>query len=85
MLHVYGVKGCGPYEVTKLFLGSRHVPFRFSDVETQPDKQIELRDKLGSLTSGVILEDGDDVRVMQSVSVAKLSAYLKDYIIRHPA
>ena len=83
MLRVYGVEGCGPCEVTKLFLGSRHVPFEFIDVASQPDKRNELREKLGSLTGGVILEDGDDITVMQGVSVAKLSRYLADYQGRH--
>ena len=83
MLRVYGVEGCGPCEVTKLFLGSRHVPFEFIDVATEPDKRNELRGKLGSLTGGVILEDGNDITVMQGVSVAKLSRYLADYQGRH--
>ncbi len=88
MLRVYGVEGCGPCEVTKLFLRSRHVLFEFIDVETETDKRRELEEKLGSLTSGVILEDssedGDDIVVMQGVSVAKLSDYLKKYRTRHP-
>ncbi len=87
MLRVYGVEGCGPCEVTKLFLRSRHVPFEFIDVATQPDKRRELKEKLGSLTGGVILdgsEDGEDIVVMQGVSVAKLSRYLAEYQARHP-
>ena len=89
MLRVYGLEGCGPCEVTKLFLGSRHVPFEFIDVATEPDKRRDLKKKLGSLTSGVILEDSsaddDNIVVMQGVSVAKLSRYLKEYQARHAA
>lgn len=84
MLRVYGLEGCGPCEVTKLFLRSRHVPFEFVDVAQAPDRRRELREKLGSPTSGVILEDGEHVVVMQGVSVAKLGHYLTDYRARHP-
>lgn len=84
MLRVYGVPGCGSCEVTKLFLGSRHVPFEFVDVSNDPDKRRELREKLGSPTSGVILEDGEHLSVMQGVSVARLSGYLEAYRARHP-
>ena len=83
MLCVYGLAGCGPHEVTKLFLGSRHIPYEFIDVGTKPDKRKELEEKLGSLTSGVILEDGNDIYTMQGVSVAKLSRYLVGYQARH--
>ena len=84
MLRVYGTEGCGPCEVTRLFLRSRHIPFEFIDVSAEPDKRKGLEDKLGSLTSGVILEDGNDIRALQGVSVAKLSHYLKEYQTRHP-
>ena len=84
MLRVYGVEGCGPCEVTKRFLNSKQVPFEFVDVASAPDKRRELGEKLGSLTSGVILEDGDRLSVMQGVSVAKLSHYLAEYEARHP-
>ena len=89
MLRVYGLDGCGPCEVTKLFLSSRHIPFEFIDVGNEPDKRRELQEKLGSLTGGVILEDssvdGDNITVMQGVSVAKLSRYLAAYQTHHPA
>ena len=84
MLRVYGVTGCGPCEVTKLFLGSRRVPFEFIDVATAPDQRLELQEKLGSPSSGVILGDGEHLTVMQGVSVAKLSRYLAEYRERHP-
>ena len=83
MLRVYGLAGCGPCEVTKLFLDSRRVPYEFIDVGTEPDKRKELEEKLGSLTSGVILEDGNDIYMVQGVSVAKLSRYLAEYGARH--
>ncbi len=84
MLRVYGVTGCGPCEVTKLFLGSRGVPFEFIDVAAASDKRRELQEKLGSPSSGVILEDGEHVTVMTGVSVAKLGRYLAEYRERHP-
>ena len=64
MLRAYGVTGYGPGEVTKLFLGSRHVPFEFFGVAAVPDKRRELQEKLGSPSSGVISEDGEHVAVM---------------------
>ena len=59
------------------FLRSRRVPFEFIDVARAPDKRRELSE-LGSPTSGVILEDGEDLTVMQGVSVAKLSRWLDE-------
>jgi arsenate reductase-like glutaredoxin family protein len=85
MLRIYGVEGCGPCEVTKMFLRSKQVPFEFVDVARAPDKRRELKEKLGSPTSGVILEDGDRLSVMQGVSVAKLNRYLSEYQARHSA
>lgn len=84
MLKVYGVEGCGPCEVTKLFLRSRNVPYAFINVATAPDKRRELRETLGSATSGVILEDSDTMTVMRTVSIASLSRYLEAYKQRHP-
>jgi len=84
MLRVYGVEGCGPCEVTKMFLRSKQVPFEFVDVASVPGKRRELEEKLGSPTGGVILEDGEQLTVMQGVSVARLSRYLADYEVRHP-
>jgi glutaredoxin-like protein NrdH len=83
MLRVYGVEGCGPCEVAKLFLSARNVPFTFVDVATDPDKRRELSEKLGSPTRGVILDDDGELTVMQGVSVAKLSSYLSAYQARH--
>lgn len=83
MLRVYGVTGCGPCEVTKLFLGSRRVLFEFTNVAAAPDKRRELREKLGSPISGVILEDGEHLTVVPGVSVARLSRYLAEYNARH--
>lgn len=84
MLRVYGVEGCGPCEVTKLFLNAKQIPFEFVDVASAPGKRRELKEKLGSPTSGVILEDGDKLTVMRGVSVAGLSRYLTEYEARHP-
>ena len=84
MLRVYGVTGCGPCEVTELFLGSRRVPFEFVNLATAPGKRRELQEKLGSPSSGVILEDGEHLTVIPGVSVAKLSRCLTEYKARHP-
>ena len=84
MLTVYGTEGCGPCEVTKLFLNSRSIPYTFIDVAGVPDKRRELRERLGSETSGVILEDGDALTIMSAVSIASLNRYLTDYKARHP-
>ena len=73
-----------PREVTKLFLGSRHVPFRFVDVAAAPDKRLKLQKKLGSSSSSVILEKGEHLTVTQGVSVARLSHDLTKYKTRHP-
>ncbi len=84
MLRVYGVEGYGPCEVTKLFLSSRQAPFEFINVARALDKRKALQEKLGSPTSGVILEDGEQLVVMRGVSVTKLSRWLADYRARHP-
>lgn len=79
----YGLTGCGPCEVAKLFLGSRKVPFEFVDVAHEPDKRRQLEARLGSPTRGVILEDGETVEVMHGVSVVSLSRWLAAYRERH--
>lgn len=85
MLRVYGVEGCGPCEVTKLYLAAQGLPFEFIDVSSRPEAREDLRQKLGSPTSGVVLDDDGQLTVMQGVSVARLSRYLKGYRARHPA
>ncbi len=79
MIRVYGVPGCGPCEVAKLFFTSRRVPFTFIDVTGSPEKRLELRERLGSETGGVILEDGHTLTAMPAVSIASLNRYLAQY------
>ena len=64
-------------------MGSRRVPFEFIDVAAAPDKRLELQEKLGSSSSGVILENGEHLSVTPDVSVAKPSRYLAEYSARH--
>jgi len=82
---VYGLPGCGPCEVAKLFLKSRGVPFEFVDVRAEPERRRQLTARLGSPAQGVILEDEGEITVMQGVSVASLSRWLAGYRARHPA
>lgn len=88
-VRVYGVAGCGPYEVAKLFLSSRGIPFEFTDLIREPQKHRELRARLSTPSLGVILEDGDaaetTAEVMQGVSIALLNRWLAGYRARHTA
>ena len=82
MINVYGVAGCGPCEVTKLFLKGKEANFTFIDLSTNREKRRHLAGRLGSPTSGVILEDGEHVKVMQGVSIAALNRWYQAYVAR---
>ena len=82
MINVYGVAGCGPCEVTKLFLKGKGVDFAFIDLSTNKEKRRHLAERLGSPTSGVILEDSEGVEVMQGVSIAALNRWYQAHVAR---
>lgn len=79
MVRVYGVKGCGPCEVTQMYLRQKEVPFEFVDVAQDQAARQMLRERLPSLTSGVILEHNDQFDIMQGVSVASLNRWYHTY------
>lgn len=79
MITLYGVEGCGPYEVAKLYLNGRGVPHTFVDLSGDGERRAALAERLGKLTSGVILEDGEHLEVMRGVSVGSLNRWLEGY------
>jgi glutaredoxin-like protein NrdH len=79
MVRVYGVKGCGPCEVSQMYLRQKGIPFEFVDVARDEGARQMLRERLPSLTSGVILEHDDRFEVMQGVSVASLNRWYHAY------
>jgi arsenate reductase-like glutaredoxin family protein len=81
---IYGVEGCGPCEVAKIFFKQQNIHYRFVDLNQNPDSRRELVAKLEQPTSGVILEVGDSedtkqVDIMQGVSLASLRRWLEQH------
>lgn len=76
---IYGVEGCGPCEVAKLFFKQQKIAYRFVDLNQDPDSRRTLVAKLEQPTSGVILEVGDSVDTMQGVSLASLRKWLEQH------
>ncbi len=82
-VRIYGVEGCGPCEVAKIFLRQQRVPHTFVDVSQDPEQRQALRDRLGEPTAGVVLEDGEHLETMLGVSIPRLHQWLAHYRERH--
>ncbi|MDZ7705746.1 MAG: glutaredoxin [Trueperaceae bacterium] len=82
-VRIYGVAGCGPCEVAKLFLQQQRVDHTFVDVSEHPDQRRALRDRLGEPTAGVVLEDDGHLETMLGVSIPRLHQWLAGYRDRH--
>jgi len=76
---IYGVEGCGPCEVAKLFFKQQKIAYRFVDLNQDKTRRRELVARLEQPTSGVILEVGDHLDTMQGVSLASLKRWLEQH------
>lgn len=56
MVRVYGVPGCGPCEIVKMFLAQKGVPFEFVNAREDEEARKKVTALAGSPTAGVVLE-----------------------------
>lgn len=79
LLTIYGVAGCGPCEVAKLFFKQQRIDYRFVDLNQNPDSRRALLARLETPTSGVVLEVGGHLDTMLGVSLASLKRWLEQH------
>lgn len=77
MIRVYGLTGCGPCEVAKLFLKQKNLPFEFVDVEDNPEARQKVQEMVGGLSAGVVLEVDGELTALTGVSIPKLEAWFR--------
>lgn len=77
MIRLYGLTGCGPCEVTKLFLQQKNLPFEFVDVEKDPEARRKVQGMVGTLSAGVVLEVDGELTALTGVSIPKLEALFR--------
>lgn len=74
-MRLYGLPGCGPCEVAKLFLRHKGVAFEFVDLRKAP----EVLQRLGGLSSGIVLEIDGAQEVLVGVSLPRLERWYADH------
>ncbi|MBL1958248.1 glutaredoxin family protein, partial [Klebsiella pneumoniae] len=72
MVKVYGLTGCGPCEVAKLFLAQKGVEFEFVDVGENAAGLRKVRELVGGLSAGVVLEVDGKSETILGVSIPRL-------------
>lgn len=80
MIRVYGIPGCSPCEVAKMFLKQKGAEFEFVDVSQDLDAQKKLSELLGSPSAGVLLEAGGNAEALRGVSIGGLEAWYQRFI-----
>jgi arsenate reductase-like glutaredoxin family protein len=78
-LIIYGVKGCGPCEVAKVFFKQQRIDYHFVDLNQDQLSRRDLLTRLETPTSGVVLEVGDTLDTIQGVSLASLKRWLEQH------
>lgn len=79
MVRLYGIPGCGPCEIVKMFLAQKGVPFTFVNAREDQEAAQRITELVGSPTAGVVLEWGGRVEVIRGVSPATLQAWYARY------
>lgn len=77
MIRLYGVPGCGPCEVAKLWLRQKGLDFDFVDLSRDEEALARVRAILGSARGGVVLERDGQLEAMLGVSPAKLDRWYR--------
>lgn len=72
MIRVYGLTGCGPCEVAKLFLRQKGAEFEFLDVGDDAEARAKVKELVGTLSAGVVLETDGEAEAILGVSIPKL-------------
>ncbi|WP_243093480.1 glutaredoxin family protein [Thermus thalpophilus] len=79
MVRLYGVPGCGPCEIVKMFLAQKGVPFTFVNAREDQEAAKKVAELAGSPTAGVVLEWDGKTEVIRGVSPAALNAWYARY------
>ena len=79
MVRVYGVPGCGPCEILKMFLAQKGVPFEFVNARENEEARKKVSALAGRPTAGVVLEWDGKTEVIRGVSPAALNAWYALY------
>ena len=79
MVRLYGIPGCGPCEIVKMFLAQKGIPYAFVDLRKDEAAAQRVAELLGSPTAGVVLEWERGVEAIRGVSPARLHAWLDRY------
>lgn len=79
MVRLYGIPGCGPCEMVKMFLSQKGVPFEFVNARQDPEAARKIAQLVGSPTAGVVLEWKGRVEALRGVSPATLNAWWARY------
>jgi arsenate reductase-like glutaredoxin family protein len=84
MIRVYGLTGCGPCEVAKLFLQQKGLEFEFLDVGQNPGARAKVEELVGTLSAGVVLESEGQAEAILGVSIPKLETWYRRYAGQNP-
>lgn len=79
MVRLYGIPGCGPCEIVKMFLAQKGIPFEFVNARQDLEAARKISELVGSPTAGVVLEWDGHVEALRGVSPATLHAWLARY------
>ncbi|MFD3005848.1 glutaredoxin family protein [Thermus tengchongensis] len=79
MVRLYGIPGCGPCEIVKMFLAQKGIPFEFVNARQDTEAARKMAELVGSPTAGVVLEWNGKVEAIRGVSPASLNAWLARY------
>ena len=85
MIRLYGLTGCGPCEVTRLFLQQKGADFTFLDISQDETARQRVRELVGSPNAGVVLEVDGRVEALKGVSLPRLEAWYWEYQQSHTA
>lgn len=79
MVRLYGIPGCGPCEIVKMFLAQKGVPFEFVNARQDPEAARKITELVGNPTAGVVLEWQGNLEAIRGVSPATLNAWWAKY------
>ena len=79
MVRLYGIPGCGPCEIVKMFLERNGVPYEFVNAKADPEAAKKIAELVGSPTPGVVLEWQGRLEAVRGVSPQSLNAWLARY------
>lgn len=80
MVKVYGLTGCGPCEVAKLFLEQKGVEFEFVDIGEDAQGLRKVRELVGGLSAGVVLEVDGKSEAILGVSIPRLESWYREHV-----